>query len=82
MARISPELDLLYLQYKKVLFASPRDFLYLRFAQLNEEEGKFIVVTKSIRSDFFKPAATDGATIRGEIVLAGYHGEILSDGRI
>lgn len=72
---------LMYSKYKKVLTASPRDFVYLKHFRRQEDcEGKEVWAEVSVSiEDNRHPVSSD--IVRGEIILSGDIAEDLGNGQ-
>lgn len=62
--------NLMYLKYKKMLTASPRDFVYLKcFSLIDRAKNIWVDCSKSIKDDRFPEIK--GESIRGDITVSG-----------
>lgn len=62
--------NLMYLRYKKMLTASPRDFVYFKyFCMIDQEKNIWVDCSKSIEDDRFPEIKSE--TVRGDICISG-----------
>ncbi|CAD8081183.1 unnamed protein product [Paramecium sonneborni] len=67
----SQELQINYLRYKKILFMDPRDFLYIKYTKLINED-QVIEISKSFENQNFQPfVPSTKSTIRAILLLSG-----------
>lgn len=62
--------NLMYLKYKRILMASPRDFVYLKCCSVvNREKNAWVDCSVSVNDDRFPEIK--GETVRGNIIISG-----------